>query len=223
MGIENLLKLSGIELIDATAGMLGQQPPSQLSRPLTTPEPKLIKPTQDEWWRAADQVTAHIEAVRTQLTVVSANWDVPPSFTQYMNKIVQHLEAQQTAMHGVAWQLNAAAEILDAGKKETKDKISEVAAGLVAALATALAMALVSGTTAGAIGVGIAAGIIAALIQWLVNRRNLQRKQLEEQSKVVQSLEGLIKGQQLKNITPPPAPDLKGIKGFSSIHDPNYS
>ncbi|MFB4319043.1 hypothetical protein [Actinomadura sp. 21ATH] len=222
MSIESLLKLSGIELLDAAASMVGKQPPSQLARPLTTPEPKLIKPTQDEWWRASDQMTIHMEEVRTHLAAVIANWDVPDGFTQYMHKMLRHLETQQAAMRGVSWQLNAAAEILENGKRDTKEKISEAAGALVAAIVAALATALITGSTGAAVGVGIVVAIIAALIQWLINRQNLQERQLDDQNKVVQSLQNLIKGQQLKNITPPPAPDLKGIKGFSSIHDPKY-
>ncbi|MFF5264787.1 hypothetical protein ACFY4C_38190 [Actinomadura viridis] len=220
--LKRLLSLNGVELLDAAAQMLDKQPPSQIARPMTTPQPNLIKPTQDEWWKASDQITSHIEDVRTQMAIVVANWDVPGEFTQYMNSMIKHLQSQQEALRGVSWQLNAAREALDKAKKDTEEKLSEAAVAVIGAIIGAVIGGVFSGGAAAAVvGAGILAGIIAGILAWLVNRRNIQVNQLETQSSVLQSMQNIVRGEGLKKITPPQAPDLSNIRGFSSVHQPD--
>ncbi|TDD65741.1 hypothetical protein [Actinomadura rubrisoli] len=219
-GIKKLLHLRGIELLDAAASMAGKQPPSQVARPMTTVNPKLLQPTQDEWWRASDHLTAHIEEARIQVATVLANWDVPDGFERYMAQMIRLLQDQQAAVRGVSWQLAAVRETLQKAKDDTDEKISEAAAAVISGIIAALVTAAFSGGAAAAVGLGIIAALIAGLLTWLLNRANIQKSQLSDQNGQLESLKNLVSRESLAKVTPPAAPDLSRIKGFSSIHEP---
>ncbi|MBT2212980.1 hypothetical protein [Actinomadura sp. NEAU-AAG7] len=219
--VKKLLGMHGIELIDAAAQMVGQAPPSQMSRPMTTPDPKLLRPTQDEWWRASDHLTAHIEEVRTHVSVVLANWDVPAGFETYMNKMIQLLQDQQAAVRGVSWHLDAVGEALQKAKDDTEEKISEVAAGIAAGIIGAVVGSAFSLGAASAIGLGFLIAFIAGFLTWLVNRANIQKSLLSAQNGQLENLKKLVSRESLAKVTPPDPPNLSRVKGFSSIHEPD--
>ncbi|WP_146779051.1 hypothetical protein [Actinomadura craniellae] len=222
MGIdqfEKLLSLSGLELLDAGARLVGKPEPSRVAKPLTSVNPNLIKPTQDEWWRAADQLIAHLEGFRTQRAVVMANWDVPKGFPEYMDDMATKLEELQRAMHGVSWQLDGISKTLSDAKEGAELRIKDagfaVAMGIVATLIGAAA-----GGAGGAVAAGIVTAIIVALITWLYQRSNSLDKKLRDQNGQLEALKALVSQTNLKKVTLPSPPDLSNVKGFSSIHEP---
>ncbi|WP_345438944.1 hypothetical protein [Actinoallomurus vinaceus] len=160
--------------------------------------------------------------LQQSVATILSNWNAPDSFDQYSSEMHQALDHQRTAMNDLNGVIDNLKTALSTAKQDTFDRFEIVAAALIGIILAALASVTIAIVTGGTILAGCVAAAIAllmALIAFIAAREKSLHNETKTLHSQINQVNNLLKGQNLREVTPPPPPSINW-DGYHSIHEP---
>ncbi len=157
--VKYLSKLSGRELLDEAAKIVGAPIPSQLMSDLDTQNPEELERLAQGWASVKQQIGDHAATIESTTSRILQHWDgaAADSFSQYMNRLYTVTDKQWAEVKQIEEALNKAAEDMRNAKGQAMTAAGIAAGEIIVAVSVCLGLCIAAGWVWGA---GVVAGLV---------------------------------------------------------------